>query len=1556
MTIMESLKALHKEWAKFKYGIPVDGEIQNGDAEWWDEHYHLLSPEEFVKYKGGVCWDFVEFGREFLIKQGVDPSIIHQIYIITDTPPNYDTHTFLVCDYDDGYLYVESSFKKVDEMIGGVKRFNTIEDICKLITETMFQFNGNDRFKSFKYDVMEFKDHPPYGSTCSEYMNWMNENGEMIHQGIATNPNHNHLMDEEVVEEYFRPKKPLYFHISTDPHLDEHELKPRIPSYLTNKKNQLNPDYPEEKDTKRICVSPSINGCLEAILNMEKILKVNNTSFYVYTPEKPFDEYKHKTNKELIDERLVFDANITKEAWILEPCKMKLYGVLRINKIRDKRNKDTINKGIKLGALDIDWEWVVDPKVFKEYAEDLPPKKISLTYDTLYFGSKNKIKGNIKLRNDQLFVTPFITLASIFAVAPRSDFKCPLGSYNLQYDEWKKPCEALMKETQPLKNVNISIEGCPDLIPYSMESSGYIYAIDASKVKDNIYQLDWMDRDREFIIKGIETVKVKEVIEVNATCNIRGEKSDSPKHHVSKFVPSDFTTENTFMKNKSVYLTPENLDAYKDKCKDFKTGLKSIHINENVRGQIWPDSKNNVSAYVACEKRDDKIFIVGLELAPNYQDKSLGKELLDFAVYVYGATHLSVDKKDTQSFDLYQRCGWKLYDETDKMYYMRRRDVKTPSDMNKSNESSIQESVLSAKERDELKDSEFGIPELRQYPLNDEVHVKQAVKMFSHAPKKYRNELAKRIIAKANKFGIDHSGWDEIHKYNVLNYIRESSNIDNEQGDAMMTEHSILMSNEEFFTEYHDDKKKVIKDLKEKEENFEIKKQRDIIKKIIQKGPYGEYDNAKKKFVLNTNKILKGMSANGYSDDDKRIVYKYLMKLATDLKNLRDTNQLGKFNKAKHDILRMVGKVTDEERVLFDIKFIDPYNSKYNSYALSRKIYGVDKCAIIGFSSVENQVFKPFPKTRYFHSMDKPMTGTSLNPSHKAKDGPVYPSDRVYFIAYNCTNSEPTELDLDPGFRVSHYYEYIPKKDDVFYIDKEYHNYDSTRKMVFINTKKSLPVKDVTNEILENSSKRRVSESYTYDPEDYEDSEINENNKDEIFNEESYTERNLFMNDDELFMEVNKNLEKSLKILDYDPNTKTIKSDITLPNGDKIDRLKLLIDPTMLMKYTPDLSLKGLSAFVMSSETLNKEYDKILEKIIRKHLPKEQERKELDLLKAEKSQNVPYGKIKYAIVTSRRVLKMRNNAGVATVGHEMGHIYFRSSDGSDTLISNTMENINKFIDDNVKPNMSKSSPNYFHATYDEEYGADNFSSNKYSKFAMDKSLEKMDATKHHSNINLQHYIDDRRKELRSCQAELDLINPDNPRYDILIDKISNLEKSIDDAKSRMNDFSKEMKYRSQYINHQSNKNIGESYTERNGVVMNTLMKKQAHIMESYKMGIIHEKEALQLIERVMIENGDDVETSPSSGDTSALADYINSLDETSKQQLLDSIKSGGDDYENRETSEESEDDDEDDEGSTDDESAETDESSEEEEKHEDEDDEVEDDTDFSDTNLEDMDI
>ena len=66
------------------------------------------------------------------------------------------------------------------------------------------------------------------------------------------------------------------------------------------------------------------------------------------------------------------------------------------------------------------------------------------------------------------------------------------------------------------------------------------------------------------------------------------------------------------------------------------------------------------------------------------------------------------------------------------------------------------ESAMKAKERNALDDSEFGIPRLRKYPLNDQKHVKFAIRMFSHCKDpKDRAELAKRIFAKVKEFDMD---------------------------------------------------------------------------------------------------------------------------------------------------------------------------------------------------------------------------------------------------------------------------------------------------------------------------------------------------------------------------------------------------------------------------------------------------------------------------------------------------------------------------------------------------------------------------------------------------------------------------------------------------------------------------------------------------------------------------------------------------------------------------------------------------------------------------------
>ena len=62
---------------------------------------------------------------------------------------------------------------------------------------------------------------------------------------------------------------------------------------------------------------------------------------------------------------------------------------------------------------------------------------------------------------------------------------------------------------------------------------------------------------------------------------------------------------------------------------------------------------------------------------------------------------------------------------------------------------------LTTEERKELKDSDFGIPEDREFPMPDAVHVHTAEAYFRYAPDDKKPLLAHRILMKAREFGVD---------------------------------------------------------------------------------------------------------------------------------------------------------------------------------------------------------------------------------------------------------------------------------------------------------------------------------------------------------------------------------------------------------------------------------------------------------------------------------------------------------------------------------------------------------------------------------------------------------------------------------------------------------------------------------------------------------------------------------------------------------------------------------------------------------------------------------
>ena len=65
------------------------------------------------------------------------------------------------------------------------------------------------------------------------------------------------------------------------------------------------------------------------------------------------------------------------------------------------------------------------------------------------------------------------------------------------------------------------------------------------------------------------------------------------------------------------------------------------------------------------------------------------------------------------------------------------------------------ESSISSEERNNLKDSDFGIPDKRKYPLHDESHVKSAIRMFNYVDKSDEEQLASKINSAIKKFNID---------------------------------------------------------------------------------------------------------------------------------------------------------------------------------------------------------------------------------------------------------------------------------------------------------------------------------------------------------------------------------------------------------------------------------------------------------------------------------------------------------------------------------------------------------------------------------------------------------------------------------------------------------------------------------------------------------------------------------------------------------------------------------------------------------------------------------
>ena len=261
---------------------------------------------------------------------------------------------------------------------------------------------------------------------------------------------------------------------------------------------------------------------------------------------------------------------------------------------------------------------------------------------------------------------------------------------------------------------------------YGKDKNLYILTKDYNLVKVadvDIYKLDSNYEDFKYSVKNIKIDKSVEEFKESADNKIYFLSEKNMDNQILQpRIPDNYFTKN----------------GYEDKT------TKRVCFSKSIDGSLMGLSKNltNHDFYVHVPSDDTSYYSPSTAEVP---DSKITKEVWvknPVKVKCIGKIHVSKDKG-------LEGHKFKYGDKVAELYDWEWKWVEK--------ESAITESTLKTKDRNRLDDSEFGLPELRKYPLNDREHVLAAIRFFNRCPYGYEEELAKRIKRKMKEFKISSS-------------------------------------------------------------------------------------------------------------------------------------------------------------------------------------------------------------------------------------------------------------------------------------------------------------------------------------------------------------------------------------------------------------------------------------------------------------------------------------------------------------------------------------------------------------------------------------------------------------------------------------------------------------------------------------------------------------------------------------------------------------------------------------------------------------------------------
>ena len=166
---MDNIQKIMNVMEEIEYGFLDNNRnniCDNVDLEdTFNKVYYLMSPEELLNKKIGVCWDQVELERKLFGENNIKNETY---FIYIDDKNNLPSHTFLVYYVDNKVYWFEHSW--FDEK--GIHEYNNLNDLLNDVEIKFIKSRENEVPKGLDVHIYKYN-KPNYNISCNEFYNYI---------------------------------------------------------------------------------------------------------------------------------------------------------------------------------------------------------------------------------------------------------------------------------------------------------------------------------------------------------------------------------------------------------------------------------------------------------------------------------------------------------------------------------------------------------------------------------------------------------------------------------------------------------------------------------------------------------------------------------------------------------------------------------------------------------------------------------------------------------------------------------------------------------------------------------------------------------------------------------------------------------------------------------------------------------------------------------------------------------------------------------------------------------------------------------------------------------------------------------------------------------------------------------------------------------------------------------------------------------------------------------------------------------------------------------------